>query len=378
VAQDVLFDYGSNFLVWPWFTNVAILLGAERKPNVNARSSADTLRSRSHFCHGAPSPEANGASQRELRLSRMPESQVKRTLASMRIRTLGPLEVSVVGLGCNNFGRRVGESGTRAVVDAALDAGVTFYDTAESYGGGQSETFLGHALHGRRHQIVLATKFGGGGAVGRGKGSREEIHRSLEASLRRLQTDYIDLYQHHQEDTHTPLAETIAALDELVHEGKIRAYGTSNYSPARIEEAATLAREAYVSEQSEYSLLARAAERDLLPMCARLGLGFIPYFPLASGLLTGKYRRDRPPPEGTRLHGQEISEEKYDRVEALEAFAREHGASLLEVAIGGLAAQPPVTSVIAGATKPEQVRENAAAGAWEPIASDLVALRALD
>jgi len=296
----------------------------------------------------------------------------------MRTRTLGPLEVSVVGLGCNNFGRRVHQSGTRAVVDAALDAGVTFCDTAESYGGGQSETFLGHALRGRRERVVLATKFGGGGAVGRGKGSREEIRRSLDASLRRLQTDYIDLYQHHQEDTDTPLAETIAALDELVHEGKVRAYGTSNYSPARIEQAATLAREAYVSEQSEYSLLAREAERELLPICARLGLGFVPYFPLASGLLTGKYRRDRPPPEGTRLHGREISQEKFDGVEALEAFAREHGASLLEVAIGGLAAQPPVASVIAGATKPEQVRENAAAGTWEPMPSDLVALRALD
>ncbi len=296
----------------------------------------------------------------------------------MRTRTLGPLEVSVVGLGCNNFGRRVDQSGTRAVVDAALDAGVTFYDTAESYGDGQSETFLGHALRGRRERVVLATKFGGGGAVSRGKGSREEIRRSLDASLRRLQTDYIDLYQHHQEDTDTPLAETIAALDELVHEGKVRAYGTSNYSPARIEQAATLAREAYVSEQSEYSLLVREAERELLPICSRLGLGFVPYFPLASGLLTGKYRRDLPPPEGTRLHGREISEEKYDGVEALEAFARERGASLLEVAIGGLAAQPPVVSVIAGATKPEQVHENAAAGTWEPMPSDLVALRALD
>jgi len=289
---------------------------------------------------------------------------------------LGPLEVSVVGLGCNNFGRRVDEAGTRAVVDAALDAGVTFFDTAESYGGGKSETFLGQVLGGRRQRVVLATKFGGG-EVTPGKGSRAEIRRSLEASLRRLQTDYIDLYQHHQEDAETPLAETIGALEELAREGKIRAYGTSNYSPAQIEEAATLAREAYVSEQGEYSWLAREAERELLPTCARLGLGFIPYFPLASGLLTGKYRRGLPAPAGTRLHGQKISDEKYDRIEALEAFAREHGLSLLEVAIGGLAAQPPVMSVIAGATKPEQVRANASAGAWEPSPSDLSALQAL-
>jgi aryl-alcohol dehydrogenase-like predicted oxidoreductase len=294
----------------------------------------------------------------------------------MRKRTLGPLEVSVVGLGCNNFGRRVDQTGTRAVVDAALDAGVNFFDTAESYGGGQSETFLGEALRGRREKAVLATKFGGGGKVGDGKGSREQIRRALEASLQRLQTDYVDLYQHHQEDPQTPLAETIAALDELVREGKIRAYGTSNYSAAEIEKAAALSREAYVSEQSEYSWLAREAERELLPTCARLGLGFIPYFPLANGLLTGKYRRGRPAPEGTRLHGREISPEQYDQIEALEAFARERGLTLLEVAIGGLAAQPPVASVIAGATNPEQVRANAAA-AWEPTPDDLTALRAL-
>jgi aryl-alcohol dehydrogenase-like predicted oxidoreductase len=295
----------------------------------------------------------------------------------MRKRALGPLKVSAVGLGCNNFGRRVDQAGTRAVVDAALDAGVTFFDTAESYGGGQSETFLGAALAGRRDGVVLATKFGGGGAAGRGKASRAEIRRALEGSLQRLQTDYVDLYQHHQEDPDTALTETIGALDELVREGTIRAYGTSNYAPARVEEAATLAQEAYVSEQSEYSWLERDAERELLPTCARLGIGFIPYFPLASGLLTGKYRRGHPPPEGTRLHGRQIPHEQFDRVEALEAFARDHGTSLLEVAIGGLAAQPAVASVIAGATKPEQVRANAAAGAWEPTTGDLAALNAV-
>jgi aryl-alcohol dehydrogenase-like predicted oxidoreductase len=293
----------------------------------------------------------------------------------MKKRTLGPLEVSVVGLGCNNFGRRVDEAGTRAVVDAALEAGVTFFDTAESYGGGQSEAFVGSALHGRREQVVLATKFGGGSG-GAGKGSRDEIRRALEGSLERLRTDHVDLYQHHQEDPQTPVSETIGALDELVREGKIRAYGTSNYSPEKLEEASALAEGQYVSEQSEYSWLEREAERELLPTCERLGLGFIPYFPLASGLLTGKYRRGEPPPAGTRLHGREISDEEHDRIEALEAFARERGATLLELAIGGLAAQPPVVSVIAGATKPDQVRANAAAGAWEPTASDLEALLA--
>ena len=295
----------------------------------------------------------------------------------MRTRRLGPLEVSVVGLGCNNFGRRVGEEGTRAVVDAALDADVTFFDTADIYGDGLSETYLGRVLRGRRDRIVLATKFGGRGDVARGAGSRDSVRAALAASLQRLQTDHVDLYQHHQEDSDTPLAETIDALDELVREGKIRAYGTSNYSVGRIEQAAALAREAYVSEQSEYSWLVRDAERELLPTCERLGLGFIPYFPLASGLLTGKYRRGEPPPEGTRLHGREISEAKWDRLEEIEAFARERGVSLLDVAIGGLLAQPAVASVIAGATKPEQVRANAAAGGWDPPAGDVGALRAL-
>jgi aryl-alcohol dehydrogenase-like predicted oxidoreductase len=293
----------------------------------------------------------------------------------MRMRTLGPLDVSVVGLGCNNFGRRVDVEGTRAVVDAALEVGVTFFDTAESYGDGKSEAFLGEALQGRRDRVVLATKFGGAPAEGRG--SRDEIRKALEGSLERLQTDYVDLYQHHREDRATPLAETIEALEELVREGKIRAYGTSNYSPAKLGEAAGLAGEAYVSEQSEYSWLERDAEEKLLPTCRRLGLGFIPYFPLASGLLTGKYRRGEAAPEGTRLHGREIDDEEHNRIEALEAFAEERGVSLLEVAIGGLAAQEPVASVIAGATKPEQVRANAAAGDWQPSPDELEALLAL-
>jgi aryl-alcohol dehydrogenase-like predicted oxidoreductase len=294
----------------------------------------------------------------------------------MRTRTLGPLEVTVVGLGCNNFGRRVDADGTHVVIDAALEAGVTFFDTADRYGDGLSETYIGRALRGRRDQVVLATKFGGGGEIGHGQGSRDYIRRALEASMERLETDRIDLYQHHQEDPDTPLAETIGALDELVREGKIRAYGTSNYSAARIEEAKALAQGPYVSEQSEYSWLVRDAERELLPTCQRLGIGFIPYFPLASGLLTGKYRRGEPMPEGARLAGQEITDDEFDRLEALERFARERGVSLLEVAIGGLLAQPAIASVIAGATKPEQVHANAQAGDWEPSAADLEALRA--
>ncbi|MDX6475957.1 MAG: hypothetical protein QOH95_1468, partial [Gaiellaceae bacterium] len=289
----------------------------------------------------------------------------------MRTRKLGPLDVSVVGLGCNNFGGRIDEEATRAVVDAALDAGVTFFDTADVYGNkGGSETLLGGVLQGRRDQVVLATKFGsdmGDGATRRG--SRDYILGALAASLRRLQTDVIDLYQHHQEDPDTPVEETIGTLDELVQQGTIRAYGTSNYEPRTLERAKAVAGPGYVSEQSEYSLLVREAEAELLPTCERLGLGFIPYFPLASGLLTGKVSPDRPPAPGTRLHGRTIDAARLEQVERLRAWAAAHGVTLLDVAIGGLAAVSPVVSVIAGATKPEQVRANAAAGAWTPTAA---------
>jgi aryl-alcohol dehydrogenase-like predicted oxidoreductase len=296
----------------------------------------------------------------------------------MRTRTLGPLDVTVVGLGCNNFGGRLDEAATRAVVDAALDAGVTFFDTADIYGNhGGSEELLGRVLAGRRDEVVLATKFGkpmGDGAERRG--SAPYIRAALEASLRRLQTDTVDLYQHHEEDTETPLEETIGTLDELVREGKIRAYGSSNYRPESLERAREIAQETYVSEQSEYSWLERSAEDELLPTCERLGLGFIPFFPLASGLLTGKVSRDRAPAEGTRLHGRAIDDADLDRVEQLTAWAEAHGVSLLDVAIGGLAAVSPVVSVIAGATKPEQVRANARAGAWVPSDDELAELRA--
>ena len=303
----------------------------------------------------------------------------------MRRRRIGSssLEVSVVGLGCNNFGGRTDETASRAVIDAALDSGIDFFDTADVYGNrGGSEEIIGRALAGRRDQVVLATKFGhelGDGETARG--ARPYIRKAIEASLRRLQTDWIDLYQYHRPDGVTPVEETLAALDELVQEGTVRAVGSSNFTAAMVEEAHGVATDRgltpFVSEQSEYSWLAREAEDELLPICERLGIGFIPYFPLASGLLTGKYRRDAPAPEGTRLHGRELDEQRLQRVERLEELADEFGVSLLELAIGGLAAQPAVASVIAGATKPEQVRANAAAGGWEPSADELAALQSL-
>jgi aryl-alcohol dehydrogenase-like predicted oxidoreductase len=314
---------------------------------------------------------------------------MREALASnaMRTRRLGAdgLEVSVVGLGTNNFGMRVDLDGTRAVVDAALDAGVTLVDTADIYGGkGGSESFLGEVLAGRRDRVVLATKFGSDMGDGtQARGSRDYIRKACDASLQRLRTDYLDLYQYHTPDKITPFAETFGALDELVREGKVRYVGHSNLTAAQVEEVDALAREngwaRPISAQNRYSLLHRDPEDDLLPVCERLGLGVLPYFPLASGLLTGKYRRGQPRPEGTRLEGRDevFTDEAFDRLEALESFADERGVSLLEVAIGGLLAQPAVASVISGATRPEQVRANAAAGTWEPSEADVAALASL-
>jgi aryl-alcohol dehydrogenase-like predicted oxidoreductase len=290
-----------------------------------------------------------------------------------------------VGLGGNNFGRRVDQQGTRAVVDAALDAGVTLLDTADAYGNGLSEEYLGKALEGRRDRVVLATKFGSPMSDGEELplGSPAYIRKAARASLERLGTDWIDLYQYHRPDGVTPIEDTLGALNELVEEGIVRFIGSSNFSARQIEEADRIAGEhgwaRFVSAQNEYSLLRRDAERELLPTCARLGIGFLPYFPLASGLLTGKYRRGEPPPEGTRLaeRPERLTPEAFDRIEALERYAEERGVTLLEVAIGGLLAQPAVSSVIAGATKPEQVRTNAAAGEWQPTEQDLRELRAL-
>jgi aryl-alcohol dehydrogenase-like predicted oxidoreductase len=296
----------------------------------------------------------------------------------------GP-EVSVVGLGCNNFGRRVDEQGTRAVVEAALDAAVTLFDTADAYGNGRSEEYLGKALEGRRDRVVLATKFGNPMSDDEELplGSPVYISKAVRASLGRLRTDWIDLYQYHRPDGVTPIEDTLGALNELVEQGIVRFIGSSNFSAQKIDEADRIAGEhgwaRFVSAQNEYSLLKRDAERELLPTCERLGIGFLPYFPLASGLLTGKYRRGEPPPEGTRLaeRPERLTPEVFERIEALERYADERGVTVLEVAIGGLLAQPAVSSVIAGATKPEQVRTNAAAGEWQPTEQDLRELRAL-
>ena len=296
------------------------------------------------------------------------------------------LVVSVVGVGCNNMGWRIDEAQSRAVVDAALDVGITLFDTAESYGHGESEGYLGRALAGRRDQAVIATKFGWGrgradNSVARG--DPEYVRGAIDESLSKLGTDHVDLYQYHRPDGVTPISETLGAMDELVRAGKVRYIGHSNFSAAQAREADEAAAAhgftRYVSAQNEYSWLHRGPEDDLIPECERLGLGLLPYFPLARGLLTGKYRRGEPAPEGTRLaeQGLDVDAATWDRVEALDAFARDRGLRLLDVAIGGLAAQPTVGSVIAGATTPEQVRANAAAGEWEPSAEELAELRAL-
>jgi aryl-alcohol dehydrogenase-like predicted oxidoreductase len=296
--------------------------------------------------------------------------------AVVRTHELGSsgLEVSRVGLGCNNFGRRLDLEGTRAVVEAALAEGITFVDTADIYGGGKSEQFLGEILEGRRDQVVLATKFGMGDG---GRGTREYLRRSLAGSLERLRTDRVDLFYYHRPDGETPIAETIEAMHELVEEGTVRAIGVSNFSVEELNEAAESGPIAAL--QNRYSLLERDAELDVLPRCAELGISFIPYFPLASGLLTGKYRRGEPPPAGARLEGSDaLTDEAFDVVEALDEFAQARRRTLLELAIAGLASQPAVASVIAGATKPEQIQANVAAAEWELSADDLAELRSIE
>src|SRR6476659_3188410 len=305
-------------------------------------------------------------------------------MRSRRLGTEGP-DVSVVGLGCNNFGRVVDLEGTRAVVDAALDAGVTLLDTADVYGDkGGSESLLGEVLEGRRDRVVLATKFGqdmGDGTEARG--SRKYIHKAIDASLQRLRTDVVDLYQYHTPDNITPFEETFGALDELVRAGKVRYVGHSNLDAAQVEQVDAMCREhgfaRPVSAQNQYSLLRREAEEELLPTCESLGIGVLPYFPLASGLLTGKYRRGEPRPQDTRLSEREavFTDEMFERLEALEAFATGRGLALLQVAIGGLLGQPAISSVIAGATKAEQVRANVEAAEWEATPEDLAELNSL-
>jgi aryl-alcohol dehydrogenase-like predicted oxidoreductase len=335
------------------------------------------------------------ASQRRSTLGRR-----KSSLASHAVRyvPLGPLSVSLVGLGCNNFGSRLDLESARSVVDAALDVGVTFFDTADIYGDrsgptvygnpGGSERFLGELLRGRRGQVVLATKFGhdmGDGVLRRG--APEYVRHAVDASLARLETDYVDLLYYHWPDGVTPIAETVGAMSALVQEGKARSIGVSNFTVEHLDQADRAA--AIAALQNEYSLLARDAEHDVLPRCRESGIGFVPYYPLAAGLLTGKYRHGEPPPEGTRWAGSDLLEEKtwltpcvaatratFDRIERLEAFAQYRGHTLVELAIAELASQPGVASVIAGATSAEQVRENAAASTWQLTMDELAQLPA--
>jgi aryl-alcohol dehydrogenase-like predicted oxidoreductase len=300
------------------------------------------------------------------------------------------LLVSAVGLGCNNFGSRLDVAGTRAVVDAAIDAGITLFDTSDTYGnGGGSETALGEVLGARRSQVVLATKFGhqgvdmGYGPAAGAKGGRAYIRRAVTESLRRLRTDYIDLYQLHTPDPVTPIEETITALDELVSEGKVRYVGHSNLSGWQLADAAHLAakegRTPFISAQNHWSLLERGAESEVVPAARHFGLGVLPFFPLANGLLTGKIRQGQPVPSGTRLAGREgyVTAEKLAKVEALTAWGQARGVTLLEIAIGALAAQPGCSSVIAGAMNPEQVKANSAAAEWIPSADELAEIDAI-
>ncbi|HZU78469.1 MAG TPA: aldo/keto reductase [Acidimicrobiales bacterium] len=293
---------------------------------------------------------------------------------TMSTRKIGSLEVTVVGLGCNNFGGRIDEARTEEVVAATLDSGITFFDTADIYGGTKSEEFLGRALDGRRDQVVLATKFGMRVDDERQGAKPDYVRRALEDSLRRLQTDHVDLYQLHAPDAKTPIADTLAALDEAVRQGKVREIGCSNFSADQLRQAHDAVKGGaarFVSVQNEYSILHREPEREVLPACVETGIAFIPYYPLARGLLTGKYERGKQPPAGTRLAGMPsddyrrvASDTSLAAVEGLAAIADRAGRSLVHLAIAWLAAQPAVASVIAGATSPGQVAANAAAGDW--------------
>lgn len=303
------------------------------------------------------------------------------SLARRHLGDVGP-QVSVVGLGTNSFGSRMPDAAVGRVVGAALDAGINLFDTADIYGRGESERLLGRALRGRRDQALIATKFGmlrAGEDPSQHRGSAAYIRESVEGSLRRLEVEVIDLYQMHEPDPATPIAESLGALDELVQEGKVRWIGCSNFPSWQVVDADWTARSlgltAFVSAQDDYSLINRGAERDLLPALDHLGLGLLPYYPLARGILTGKYRRGQAPPPGSRASRPSYSDMLEDRgqftlVEALERFASERGLSLLQVVIGALLRWPQVGSVIAGATQPEQVVANARAGSWVATEAD--------
>jgi aryl-alcohol dehydrogenase-like predicted oxidoreductase len=302
----------------------------------------------------------------------------------LHTRRIGDLEVSIVGIGCNNFGRRLDRAGTEAVVHAAMEAGINLFDTADIYGDGVSEEYLSKALGSRRDEAIIATKFGAeiAGDPSRSGASPRWIERAVEDSLRRLDTDRIDLYQLHRPDENTPIEDTLDALDRLISVGKVRQIGCSNYSETEIEEALATSHERglarFVSVQNEYSLLHREPEHGVTDACLRNGLALLPYFPLASGMLTGKYSRGEEAPAGSRLAGMSASraerfanERNFEHVEQLETFAKERGHTILELAISWLVAQPAVASVIAGATSPEQVWANVEAAKWQLLDKDL-------
>src|SRR5215211_2199552 len=296
----------------------------------------------------------------------------------MDTRRIGSLEVSVVGLGCNNFGRRLDSDSTSAVVDAALDVGITFFDTADVYGGTKSEEYLAHALGRRREDVVIATKFGSAVDEQRRGARPEYVRRAVDDSLLRLGTDRIDLYQLHTPDPQVPIEETLGALDELVNAGKVREIGCSNFSADQLREAEEATRDGaarFISVQNEYSLLHRKPEGAVLPECERLGMAFVPYFPLANGLLTGKYRRGEDAPSGSRLDSSRgekmLTEENLAVVERLIEFSESRGRTILELAFSWLLRLPTVASVIAGATSAEQARGNAGAASWQLTDEDL-------
>jgi len=297
---------------------------------------------------------------------------------------IGSLDVSVAGLGCNNFGWRIGPEASRKVMDAAIEAGINFFDTADVYGEGRSEEFLGQALGSRRRQVVIATKFGMKMADSRQGARPAYIRQAVEDSLRRLRTNWIDLYQIHRPDPETPIEDTLGALNDLVREGKVREIGCSNFSADELRAAAAAVRPGaarFVSVQNDYSLIQRDPEAEVLPECIRQGIAFIPYFPLANGLLTGKYRPGQPIPEGSRAQAgfgpKVFTEKNLALAESLIQFAGARGHTLLELAISWLACQPAVASVIAGAKSPEQVKANAGAAGWRLSSAELAGVHSL-
>jgi aryl-alcohol dehydrogenase-like predicted oxidoreductase len=297
---------------------------------------------------------------------------------------IGGLEVSLVGLGCNAFGGRVDEKGTHVVMDAAIDVGIDFFDTAETYGGGESETFMGSGLKGKRDKVFLASKFGFGHShvEGKKRGSAENIRVALDQSLTKFQTDRIDLYQLHRPDPDTPVAETMGALEDFVTAGKIRYYGCSFFTGAEMQEAVDEAQRAglrgFVTAQNAWNVLEREIEADLIPVCEAKGIGLLPYYPIAKGLLTGKYQRGNAAPAGSRLAGdQYLADADFDLLERLEGYAKDHGHALLTLAISWLAAQPSIASIISGASKPEQLAANAASAGWKMTSENLKEIDAI-